>query len=314
MEFKTALVTGANGFVGRALVAALKASGVAVTCLIRDGAVAPDGVTAVRIGSLRPQDLIHAASEIASVDVIFHLAAYGVHPEQRDIAEMFAVNVAGTVAVVEFAKAVGARAVIYSGSCFEYADAIGPTLIQEDAPLTTSALYGSSKAAGGMFAQAVAKEAGISFLWIRLFGIYGPGEGISRIIPYLVSRLRNGERVDLTPGLQMRDMLFIDDAATGLIAAAKVALEGMVGPMNLCTGEPISIRALAEEVALTMEAPLDLLDFGARPYRPSESMWLVGDGQLFQTAAQWRPRIDWRKGVRLTVESIECRKNNQPLS
>ena len=116
-------------------------------------------------------------------------------------------------------------------------------------------LYGASKAAGGRWGAALARSLGLPFQWVRLFGVFGPGEAPHRLLPYVHDRLSRGERVDLTAGLQWRDLLYVEDAAKGLLRAAEIALEGRLGPFNLCTGEPVTVRAMAEEVARQMGAP-----------------------------------------------------------
>jgi len=249
-------------------------------------------------------ELLAAAPRLPKVDVVFHLAAYGVRPEQQHPGEMFAVNVGATVALVDLARQIAARALVYSGSCFEYTINTGTPLLREDAPLTTEALYGASKAAAGMFASAAAKTAGPPFVWLRLFGAYGPGEASYRLIPSLVRKLLANERVDLTQGEQVRDFIYIDDVVTGLIASVGAADRHATGPFNLCTGQPVSVRTLAQMVAEELGKPATLLNFGGIPYRRNEAMRLVGDNGCFRTATEWRPMVSLREGVRRTIAEL----------
>src|SRR6185436_3044775 len=138
-----------------------------------------------------------------------------------DRALMQSANIAASAAWVEAAAAVGARALVYVGSCSEYGAMGEARPVGEDAPLAAADLYGASKAAGGLWARACAQALSLPFLWLRPFGIFGPGEAAHRLLPYLHARLGAGARADLTPGLQMRDFLYIDDAVAGLIAAGE---------------------------------------------------------------------------------------------
>lgn len=307
MTFSSALVTGGSGFIGSALVRALTEAGVAVTCLVRGDAPAPPGCSVLRVPLLSQAGAVDPGDR--RVDVVFHLAAYGVAPEQRSPEAMFDANVAGTRAMVELSRRMGARAFVYSGSCSEYADC-GPAgqgvRLREEAPLTATALYGASKAAGGLVGQSMAASAGLAFQWLRLFGVYGPGEGPNRLIPYILRRLSAGETVDLTPGEQMRDMLFIGDVVEGLIAAAEAALQGRLGPMNLCSGQATSIRSVAEEVAAALGCRPDRLNFGARPYRPDDIMWMVGDNGRFVASTAWRPKVGLKDGIRETIAAFHA--------
>jgi UDP-glucose 4-epimerase len=304
MNFSSALVTGANGFIGRALVQRLSQQGCAVTALVRRAdAVFPHGVQSVVADCL---DATHLAERLAGREcqVVFHLAAYGVTPGDRDTAQLAAVNVAGTGAVVEAAALLGAKAAVYAGSCSEYASAEQERPIEESHAATHDNLYGASKAAGGLWGSAVAQQAGLSFCWMRLFGVYGPGEAAHRLIPYLVDKLRRNETVDLTPGRQMRDLMFIDDAVSGLIAAADVALAGNAGPFNLCTGEPVSIGEVALTVADVLDRPRQLLAFGARPYRPDEALWVVGAPDRFRSRSGFLPQVSLSDGIRRSVAAL----------
>ena len=239
-------------------------------------------------------------------DVVFHCAAYGIRPQDRDPARMFETNIVGTGAWVEAAASMGARAFVYAGSCSEYGPVTKAERIRENHPLDASDLYGASKAAARtMGFAALARSLGLPFQWVRLFGVFGPGEAPHRLLPYVQNRLSRGERVDLTSGLQWRDLLHVEDAAKGLLRAAEIALEGRLGPFNLCTGEPVTVRAMAEEVARQMGAPADLLDFGARAHRADEQMWMVGDGSLLAHAGGFRHSIGLSDGVALTLRALD---------
>ena len=280
----TALVTGAGGFVGRALAARLGGRGWRVIAAGRD----PAASTGVRI------------------DLAFHCAAYGVNPADRDPAAMFAANVAAAGAWVEAAAAQGARAFVHVGSCSEYGGAANRRPIGEDAALAAADLYGASKAAGGLWARARAAALGLPFLWVRPFGIFGPGEAPHRLLPHLHARLRAGLKAELTPGEQMRDFLHIDDAAAGLAAAGEAALSGFAGECNLCSGRALSVRGFAEAAARAMGADTRLLEFGARGYRPGEPMWMVGDPARLAAATGFRPAVPVEDGIARAVAALDA--------
>jgi nucleoside-diphosphate-sugar epimerase len=302
MNFTTACVTGASGFIGRSLVDRLRARGCSVLAVGRTGSALPHDALHLRVDTFSTASL-RTAMHGQSFDILFHLAAYGVTPEDRDAETMEAVNIAATGALVEAAAACGARGIVYVGSCAEYAGS--NDAISEDAPLTTTNTYGASKAAGGIWGTALATRAGIPFCWVRLFGVYGPSEASYRLIPYVIARLRRGEVVDLTPGAQLRDFMYIDDAVTALIHAADVAVKKIPGPFNLCTGSAVAIRDVAKAVATAIDRPHALLAFGARPYRPDEAMSLVGAPGRFQAASGFLPSFGLEEGIRRMVAAIE---------
>src|SRR5262249_48614128 len=153
------------------------------------------------------------------------LASYGVNPADRDPAEMVTVNVDVTRTLVEVAASWPAKAVVIVGSGAEYDLRTATAPIAEDHVLETVKSYGASKAAGGFAAVAVARASGLSLACARLFGVFGPGEAAHRLFPNLVRRLSAQQRVPLTSGDQARDVLYVDDVTSALIAIARLLME-----------------------------------------------------------------------------------------
>jgi nucleoside-diphosphate-sugar epimerase len=297
---RSALVTGASGFIGRHLVGRLAADGWDVVSLGRRD---PRIVGTRFIPAAIDGDLAAALCGL-HVNAVFHLAAYGVAPGDRDPVRTFAVNVAGTAALVRTAAAVDAEAMVYVGSCSEYADAEPGRLILESHPITTR-LYGASKAAGGIWGQAAAKQAKIGFSHMRLFGVYGPGEAPHRLLPSIAQRVRQGRSVDLSPGEQIRDMVHVDDAVEGLLRAEILARRGDVAAFNLCSGRPVSVKTFALAIADAFGARRDLLHFGAISVRPDDVMWLAGDGTAFTKATGFVPQLTLEAGLARTMTVID---------
>ncbi|MFZ1814789.1 MAG: NAD(P)-dependent oxidoreductase [Rhizobiaceae bacterium] len=296
MTTRRALVTGASGFIGRALTAHLVASGWDVAVLVRDGSRFSTQARMLIAETFNDEALTAALGD-ERFDIVFHLAAYGVAPEQRDPKTMFAVNVAGTAAIVRAARRVGARALVYAGSSAEYREAAHGTSIVEDYPLTTKGLYGASKAAGGFWGGSLALHAGIVFQWVRIFGVFGFGEAPHRLFPAIASKLGKGQPVDLSPGDQTRDFLHVDDVVAGLTAAGEAAMRGTGDRFNLCSGVPVTVREIACTFADRMGRPRDLLRFGAIPYRPDENLWLLGDGSALRRATGFTPALTLLGGI-----------------
>ncbi|MGO4389119.1 NAD-dependent epimerase/dehydratase family protein [Microvirga sp. 2YAF29] len=310
MNFETALVTGGTGFIGTALSRRLTQSGIKTTVLARPGASTPPDCEVVSIPDLSRHAVTSALAGYR-FDAVFHLAAYGVAPADRDPRLVFDVNVGGTDAIIHVAAETGAKSVVFLGSCSEYRDLVQGQLVEEDAPIGVSRLYGGSKAVAGVWGQALAAQLGVGFQWLRLFNVFGPGEGASRLIPALISRLKANETVALSPGEQVRDFLYIDDVVTGILLAAEASLRGQHGPFNLCSGKPITVKEIALAVADVMGKPYDLLGFGDLNYRPDDIHWLVGSPNRFHRATGFRPQMPLLTGIEQMIasEQTHCERN-----
>jgi nucleoside-diphosphate-sugar epimerase len=297
-----ALVTGAAGFIGAHLVRRLASGGRAVVALARpssdlwrlDGC--PAGVTVVR-GDLRDLGRGTLDAALSDVDVIYHLAAAGVDQAQQDADALVETNVAGTLAVLRLAERVGARRVVYCGSCFEYGAVASATEGMLPAP---AAEYGATKAAGWMLAHAFARRTGLAVVSLRPFTVYGPMEGAHRLIPYTILRALDGDVLELTGGEQTRDFVFVDDAVDAFVAAG-ASPDAAGGTFNVCSGAETSVRHVVETI-VELTGGRAVARFGARPYRAVEMWRLSGSPERARAVLGWRAATPLRAGLERTVE------------
>lgn len=298
-----ALVVGATGFLGSALVNRLHREGVSTFSLLIQGRPRrpPPVGQVIESRSSAATDIRAALGDI-EFDCVYHVAAAGVSPGDRDPQALLDGNL-GLISNVLLAMASSPpRRFIYTGSCSEYSRAEPPQLIAEQHPTMPRSVYGAAKAAATIWATALAQELGIPLVTLRLFHIYGPGEAQSRLVPYLVDCLRNEVRAKLTKGEQCRDELYIDDAVSALLAAAAApALSETV--YNVCSSCPVPVRELASTAARVLGKSTNFLEFGALPYRHDEEMWIVGDNRRFLRDTTWSPAFSLEDGLRCAVRA-----------
>jgi nucleoside-diphosphate-sugar epimerase len=301
------LVTGASGFIGGHLVDRLLANGSAVTVLIRSESVLPNRwlgrIAPVLCDDWSEPGLMRALPTF-DCDTVFHLAAYGVRPDNRDIGRMIQINVEVPVTLVRLCRQWRAQLVI-SGTFSEYMKPASNDLVTELSPLEPYKLYGSSKAAGGLIASAIAKDLDVGLRILRLFKVYGAGEAPHRLLPALVSGLSREQRVAISSGMQVLDFVYIDDVIDALLRAADhVRDRGAVATWNVATGQGHSVRHFAEFVANAMNVDGSLLGFGEISMRKDDESWLVGSPELILAELGWHPRINLETGVRAAVAAL----------
>jgi nucleoside-diphosphate-sugar epimerase len=314
MSGRRALVTGATGFIGRHVVDHLLELGTQVAVLVRpSGGLSQawrDRVVSVECADWSETGLRRALASHA-FDAVFHLAAYGVPPTDRDVDQILRINVALAPVLVRLCRERGARMVM-TGTYSEYRRPPDQTPLTEDAPLQSAKLYGSSKAAGGLLAGAIAAELDVALRLLRLFKVYGAGEATHRLLTSLVANLPQGRRVPLSAGTQVLDFVYVKDVVDACMRAdadMASASRPSTATWNVCTGVGHSVRAFASKVAQVLGVPAELLGFGDIPMRPDDEPWLVGSGERMYAELGWRPAYDLDAGVRDAVASLTAARS-----
>lgn len=176
------LVTGASGFVGRALCAELVRRGLPVRAAVREGAV-PEGCERVRVNGL--SDVTDWTAALAGVSTVIHLAAR-VHVMKENAADPLAefrnVNVAGTERLACQAAECGVRRLVFVSSVKVNGEATeGDTRFSESDPPSPQDAYGVSKWEAEQALWRIAGETGLEIVVVRPPLVYGPGvKGTSR--------------------------------------------------------------------------------------------------------------------------------------
>ncbi|MEO8021584.1 NAD(P)-dependent oxidoreductase [Polaromonas sp.] len=270
------LLTGATGFVGRQILAALQRAGADVRLVIRTGTEDRLGVGAPKDRLSTPDLFAESAAwwqeTCCGIDTVVH-AAWCAEPGEylQSPANMDCLQ--GTLQLARGAAQAGVRRFVGLGTCFEY-DMRGGHL-SVDTPLLPTTPYAGAKAAAWLSLASWLPTQNVGFAWCRLFYLYGEGEDARRLVPYLRARLAAGQPAELTSGNQIRD--FLDVAQAGFLIA-EAALGTRSGAINICSGKPVTVREMAEGIAREYGRP-DLLQFGVRPDNITDPPCVVGIAQ-----------------------------------
>jgi nucleoside-diphosphate-sugar epimerase len=237
---RSALVTGAAGFVGAALARRLAAQGIAVKALVRDAARARrlDGADLVRVQG----DLTDAASlarAVEGVDTVFHCAAL-VTGDPRPAADFEAVNVTGTRDLLEAAIRAGTvKRFVHVSSVAVYGHhAVRGAITRETDATHPETPYGATKLASEALVLA-APSRGLEAVVVRPMWVFGPGAPGAMRLFELVAR---GRMVTIGGARNAIQPIAVEDLVEGLVACATVpGVSGevfhMAGPRAITTGE-----------------------------------------------------------------------------
>jgi GDP-L-fucose synthase len=296
------LVTGGGGFLGRAL----------VTDLARH---APAKILAPRSSELdlRERDRVRAYLAKEKPDLILHGAAVvgGIGANRAHPGLFFYENAIMGIQLIEEARRLGVGKFVCLGTICAYPK-FTPVPFREDDlwngyPEETNAPYGLAKKMLLVQLQAYREEYGFPGIYLLPVNLYGPGDHFdlekSHVIPAMIRKFEQAhasgarEVVLWGDGSPTREFLYVDDAAEGILAAAE-RYDG-VAPVNLGSGEEISIRDLA-----TLVARETGYGGGIRwdASRPNGQMRRKLDVTRAEQQFGWHSKISLLEGLRRTID------------
>ena len=227
---------------------------------------------------------------------LLHLAWYTEHQGYWSALENLHWLEASLQLVRAFAASGGGRVVI-AGSCAEY-HTEGGVCVESATPLVPITLYGASKHALQVAVSSFAATAGLSAAWARVFHLYGPREQPRRLVPSVVRHLLRQEQVPCSEGSQLRDYLYVDDAAAALVSLLESSVEGAV---NVASGVPIAVRDFVQRIACQIGRS-DLLRLGALARCIGDPDVLVANVDRLTCEVGWRPSVGIDVGLARTIE------------
>ncbi len=264
-------VTGATGFIGRYVLDELMRHDVEIIAVTRD-VTRLAGRARVRVVEL---DILAPPSDIFDrlerPDVIIHLAWSGL-PNYHSL-HHFTSELPAQFNFLHQVLESGLDSLVVTGTCFEYGMQSG--CLSEDIIPQPDNPYGYAKDALRKQLGFLKKECAFKLAWARLFYMYGEGQPKTSLYPQLRDAALNEESFFyMSGGEQLRDYLPVSEVARQIVALALCGHD--VGIVNVCSGEPISVRALVERWMGEKGWKLSL-KLGHYPYPTYEPLAFWGD-------------------------------------
>lgn len=309
---KTAVVTGACGFIGSHLVEELVELGTKVKCLTLYDArgsmgwmddVAPEIRSEVEIVAGDIRDAGMMSKLISKDDVVFHLAALiGIPYSYHAPSSYIETNINGTFNILEAARNNGASRVLVASTSEVYGTAV-KVPIAEDHPLQAQSPYSASKIAAEKISESYYKAFDLPVTVMRPFNTYGPRQSARAVIPTILMQILDGRsEIRLGDPEPTRDFNYVKDTVAGMIALAgcKHAAGRVV---NIGTGTEISIGDTVKTAANLLNGKITITSDNQR-LRPekSEVRRLCADNSLISTLTNWKPQTTLEKGLLLTID------------
>jgi len=298
------LITGAAGFLGSNLANYLVREGHLVRGLDDLSAGNPDALSSEVLftrGDVNDRPKLWTL--LQDVDCVYHLAARVSVPESVLYPREYnAVNVGGTVSLMEAMRDVGVRRVVFISSGAVYGDQ-GEQPLHESAMPNPRSPYAVSKLAAEYYVRTIGDLWNIETVILRVFNAYGPGQNLpashAPVIPnYLRHALRGGTLVMHGEGDQTRDYVYVDDVVSAMISAATApGINHQI--INVGSGKETSIRDM---VRLIMDVTGVNLEAIMNPKTDPGVSRMRADVQLAREKLGYQPRFSLEEGLRLTLK------------
>jgi nucleoside-diphosphate-sugar epimerase len=309
------VVTGAAGFIGRSIAAALLERGESVRGVdnfITGKRANLVGLEAMEFIEGDLADPVFCATASAGAEVVFHEAALASVP--RSVADPIATNrncVDATLNVLVAARAAGVRRVIYAGSSSVYGDT--PTLPKrEDMLPNPISPYAVAKLAGEHYLAAFARVYGLETVTLRYFNVFGPFQDptshYSGVLAIFCRKLLAGKQPTIFgDGEQSRDFTFIENVVSANLLAASAPAKKVSGKMmNVATGAAVTLNQAFEILS-------ELTGYKGKPAyaetRTGDVRNSLADISRARELLGYVPLVDFREGIRRTAEWYKTTPN-----
>lgn len=308
---KRAIITGATGMIGIALINRLLKEDIEITAVVR-----PNSKRAGRIPKNSKIKIVEC--ELSSLDTLkeilekeysyfFHFGWGSTFGDGRNNMPVQIENIMATIRAVELARVLGCSVFVGAGSQAEYGRVEGT--LTPNTPTNPENGYGMAKLCAGQMSRVLCEKYNIKHIWMRILSIYGPNDGMHTMVMSGMNQMHRGERPSYTKGEQMWDYLYCEDAAEAMyLAAIKTAKQSAV----YCLGSG-KVRPLADYITDIRDvvSPGSDIGFGEVPYFDKQVMYLCADIQSLRDDTGFEPKTTFKDGIKKTYEWLKEELKNE---
>lgn len=301
---KTVFVTGANGFIGTALVKELIARGADVTAMVREEKESSRTIrelgAKIVLCDLKNLNLLPEKTQGKVFDTFYHLAWNGSAGSDRTNSRLQLDNAQYAVDAVHVAAAMGCKRFIGAGSIMEYETNTAANA--QGNKLGMPYIYGAGKLAAHVMSKAAAADVGIEHIWPMITNAYGPGEVSPRFVNMTLRKMIHKEPLQFTAATQNYDFIYIDDVARAFYLVGekgKAFFQYIVG-----SGSARPLKEFISEMQQAL-APDQSLLFGDVPFTGINLGLEYFSTNPILTDTGFSPEVDFVEGTRRTMEWLK---------
>ena len=317
-EIKSALITGAGGFIGSHLTEKLVREGAKVKAMVHYNSRNDWGLLELIPKEVRNeleiisgdiQDPFFVDKAVEGCDTVFHLSSLIAIPYSYVAPQTYvATNVGGAVNVMQAAVRHGVSKVVHTSTseCYGTAQYVP---IDEKHPLQGQSPYSASKIGADMIAESFWRSFELPVAIIRPFNSYGPRQSARAVIPTIISQALSGKVIKLGSLTPTRDMNFVADTVAGFVQVAKS--DRSVGEViNVGSGVEYSIGEIANKIIniLQSDSVIESDDQRVRPGKSEVERLLCCNAKAAELLG-WKPQVNLDKGLEITIAWLKDNLN-----
>jgi len=295
---RTALVTGATGFVGSHLVRRLIKDGWGTHIITKPSSsltqledVADEVIFHQHDGTTN--SMINIVKE-AEPEIVFHLASlFLAQHTPDDIERLVQSNLLFGVQLAEAMTLQSVTKIVNTGTSWQH---------YENENYNPVCLYAATKQAFEDMLKFYVETSELKVITLKLFDTYGPDDPRPKLFTLLRKVAKEQTELAMSPGEQLIDLVYIDDVVDGYLLAARRLMDNKVSGMEeyaISSGNPISLKDLVAVYGQTIGKQL-LIEWGGRPYRPREVMVSWNKGKRL---SGWKPEYDLVTGLKKMIKA-----------
>ncbi|MBU1084737.1 NAD-dependent epimerase/dehydratase family protein, partial [Patescibacteria group bacterium] len=226
-------------------------------------------------------------------------------PIQQDLTKMIKTNIEGTVNLLEAVNKYKYLSFVNTGTSSEYGYKQKP--MKETDILEPAFNYAATKASATLICQVFAKQFNKPIVTLRPFSIYGDWEEPSRFIPTIITSCLKGKTVNLIPGKQVRDFLYVEDLIRAyLVTGLKTNLGGEV--INIGSGKQVLVKQTAEKI-INLVGNKVKVNIGTYKPRSWDTNYWVADRSKAKKLLGWEPQYTLEDGLKKSIDWYQTRLN-----
>jgi nucleoside-diphosphate-sugar epimerase len=287
---KRVLLTGASGFIGKSVAAALRGHADEIHCVFHSARQMTDSRHHT-VDLLDPAQVDRLIERLQPTHLM-HFAWYAEHGKYWT-SPLNLDWVAASLKLFQSFASNGGRRAVFAGTCAEYDWSIQTPLFNEETtPSNPATLYGTCKNSLRMIVEKFAAQANIPTAWGRIFFLYGPGENPNRLVPSIVNPLLKDQPAIVRSGAHVRNLMHADDVAAAFVHVMDSPATGIV---NIAHPQSSSLGDVARTIG-ELTGKSHLVQVEEAPGTIANPLNLVADVTKL-TSLGFTPRYSLREGL-----------------